>query len=80
MRMRDEYSYVRGFNIQTEWGATGTDAWLKFDAQRYKTMIHTGKQKFPNINTVRVWLSEDLPPSAFQKICTNSTGFISRTA
>lgn len=59
MRMRDEYSYVRGFNIQTEWGATGTDAWLKFDAQRYKTMIHTGKQKFPNINTVRVWLSFD---------------------
>lgn len=59
MRMRDEYSYVRGFNIQPEWGATGVDVWLKFDAQRYKTMIHTGKQRFPNMNTIRVWLSFD---------------------
>ena len=59
MSMRDEYAYVRGFNIQPEWGATRIDAWLRFDAERYRTMIRKGKQSFPRMNTVRVWLSFD---------------------
>lgn len=54
-----KYSHIKGFNIQPDWGRNGTEIWLNFDAERYRRMIKIGKEKFPSMNTVRIWLSFD---------------------
>ncbi|MCK9478705.1 MAG: hypothetical protein M0R40_04290 [Firmicutes bacterium] len=54
-----EYSRVRGFNFQPDWGATGVTVWQKFDPVRYRELIQAGKEAFPGINTLRIWLSFD---------------------
>lgn len=59
LRCVEKYSNVRGFNFQPDWGAHGIAVWLKFDAERYRALLHNGKEKFPGMNTVRVWLSFD---------------------
>ena len=54
----EKYTFVRGFNFHGDWGANGIDLWLEnFDAARYKELIKRGKQLFPGINTLRIWLS-----------------------
>lgn len=54
-----KYAHVKGFNIQPDWGRNGTEIWLNFDRTRYKEMIRIGKERFPAMNTVRIWLSFD---------------------
>jgi len=54
-----DYSKIRGFNIHGDWGSNGLTQWINFDKDRYKKMVHTAKQKFPGMNTVRIWLSFD---------------------
>lgn len=53
------YSNVRGFNIHGDWCRNGIEEWLYFDKERYEKMIKIGKEKFPGMNTVRIWLSFD---------------------
>lgn len=51
-------SAVRGFNYQPSYARNGLDAWLdRFDAQVIAREIGLGKQYFPAINTLRLWLS-----------------------
>ena len=53
------YSETRGFNVLGDWGAHGITEWLNFDADRYKKMISIAKERFPGMNTARIWLSFD---------------------
>lgn len=55
----EKYSFVKGFNIQPDWGRSGIQIWLNFDAERYEKIIKIGKEKFPSMNTLRIWLSFD---------------------
>lgn len=55
----EKYSFVKGFNIQPDWGRNGTQIWLDFDAERFEMMIKIGKERFPSMNTIRLWLSFD---------------------
>lgn len=59
MEYNKEYSFVRGFNVHGDWGSNGTTEWLNFDENRYKMMINIAKERFPGMNTVRIWLSFD---------------------
>ncbi len=56
-KITEKYSFVKGFNIQPDWGRTGTQIWLNFDAERYEMFIKIGKERFPSMNTLRIWLS-----------------------
>lgn len=57
MGVQEKYSYVRGFNFQPPWGNNGHDIWLNFNENEYRRLISCAKQAFPNLNTLRVWLS-----------------------
>jgi hypothetical protein len=60
MQCTQDYSHIRGFNFQPDWGGTGTAIWLEhFNPTRYRQLIQAGKRAFPGINTLRVWLSFD---------------------
>ena len=54
-----EYGYVRGFNFQPDWSTNGCGVWLKFAGDRYRKLIARGKELFPRLNTLRIWLSFD---------------------
>ena len=54
-----DYSEIRGFNVHGDWGSHGITEWLLFDKDRYKKMIAIGKERFPKMNTVRIWFSFD---------------------
>lgn len=54
-----EYSNIRGFNFQPDWGGHGITIWLNFNEKRYRELLENGKEKFPKMNTVRIWLSFD---------------------
>jgi hypothetical protein len=54
----DGAKHIVGFNYQPTWGATGTEIWLdKFDEKKYRAEMVRGKELFPLMNTVRLWLS-----------------------
>lgn len=35
----EKYSFVKDFNIQPDWGRSGTQIWLNFDEERYEKII-----------------------------------------
>jgi hypothetical protein len=54
----DGAGHIVGFNYQPSWGSSGPEIWLdKFDAAKYKAELARGKELFPQMNTVRIWLS-----------------------
>lgn len=58
-RLKTEtYASIRGFNYQPSYAANGVQSWLDmFDRDVFKREIECGKEYFPNINTLRIWLS-----------------------
>ena len=54
-----DLSKIRGFNVHGDWGGHGITEWLNFDSERYKMMISKAKERFPGMNTARIWLSFD---------------------
>lgn len=53
-----DYSEIRGFNYQPSWGSCGLETFgPDFDAEAIATEMGRGKQYFPGINTLRIWLS-----------------------
>ena len=54
-----DISQVKGFNYQPSYGSSGIELWLKFDAQIIDREIGLGKQYFPAMNAIRLWLSWD---------------------
>lgn len=55
----NNYFEIRGFNVHGDWGSHGITQWLNFDVERYKKMIAIALERFPKMNTVRIWLSFD---------------------
>ncbi len=52
-----KYSEVRGFNYQPSYGSTSFENWLYFDPEIIELELRRGKEFFPAMNTVRLWLS-----------------------
>ena len=50
---------VRGFNYQPSYGTCGLELWQKFDRAVVATELGQGKQYFPRMNAIRLWLSWD---------------------
>ena len=56
----NDYSHVRGFNYQPSYGSHGLETWGDaFDAAVIKKELLLGRQYFPKMNTIRLWLSYD---------------------
>lgn len=53
------WSAVRGFNYQPGIGSSSYENWVYFDADTVKKELENGKKHFPQINTIRLWLSYD---------------------
>lgn len=54
--MKNKYSYVRGFNYEPSYATTVYESWRHFDPQIWELELRRGKQYFPGINTMRLWL------------------------
>lgn len=54
-----DYSYVKGFNYQPSYAYNSYEAWRFFDAEVFDREIGLGKQYFPEMNTLRIWISYD---------------------
>jgi endo-1,4-beta-mannosidase len=52
-----DYSKVRGFDYQPSYASSSFENWLHFDAHIYELELRRGKEHFPKINTIRLWLS-----------------------
>ena len=50
-------SDVRGFNYHPSYSTTSMNDWLLFDENVWRRELANGKEKFPKMNTVRLWLS-----------------------
>lgn len=58
--MRPDWAKVRGFNYQPSFGRNGIEIWIdKFDPAVVDRELRRGRQYFPKMNTVRLWLSHD---------------------
>ncbi len=59
-REQERWRDVRGFNYQPSFGRTAVEIWIdKFDAAAVDRELGLGRKYFPQINTVRLWLSHD---------------------
>jgi hypothetical protein len=56
MAFGDNTQDIRGFNYNPSYCTTLYEAWDRFDAQAWRTEIRRGKQYFPAMNALRVWL------------------------
>ena len=48
---------VKGFNYHPSYSTTSLVDWLLFDEEVWRRELTNGKEKFPKMNTVRLWLS-----------------------
>lgn len=48
---------VRGFNYHPSYSNTSLTDWLLFDEELWRRELSNGKENFPKMNTVRLWLS-----------------------
>ena len=55
----EAYNWVRGFNYQPSWGSHGLQIWLDFKPETYALEVDRGLKYFPQMNSLRVWLSYD---------------------
>ena len=56
----EDYSQIRGFNYQPSYGSHGIETWGDaFDIAIFRREISQGKEYFPGMNTIRLWLSYD---------------------
>ena len=50
-------SEVKGFNYHPTYSHDSLEDWLLFDEEIWRRELSIGKEKFPKMNTVRLWLS-----------------------
>ena len=56
----NDYAHVRGFNYQPSYGSHGLETWGDaFDITVIKKELMRGRQYFPKMNAIRLWLSYD---------------------
>ena len=57
---QERWRGVRGFNYQPSYGRDAVEIWVdRFHAESVARELGTGRQHFPGMNTVRLWLSHD---------------------
>lgn len=66
-----DYSGVRGFNYQPSYASITYESWRLFDPQIWELELRRGKDFFPGINTIRLWLD-------WTAYCQNPGGFLER--
>lgn len=66
---------MRGFNYSPSYSPTAFGEWDQFDAEVWRTEIGRGKEYFPGINTLRIWLDWNSYRRLPQK-CVDSLGKI----
>jgi len=49
----------KGFNYTPSYSTTGYETWMNFDKDTWRREIRRGKDYFPNLNFLRVWLDWD---------------------
>jgi len=52
-----DFSKIRGFNYQPSYGSTSFENWLYFDSELIELELRRGKDYFPDMNAIRLWLS-----------------------
>jgi hypothetical protein len=52
-----DVQHIRGFNYQPSYAYTGADIWRRFDAGMFERELGRGKQYFPRMNGLRLWLA-----------------------
>ena len=60
---------VRGFNYHPSYSTGSLEDWLLFDEATWRRELSRGKELFPRINTIRIWLS-------WNAYCRDEKGFI----
>jgi hypothetical protein len=53
------YSNMRGFNYQPSYGSSGFELWQKFRPETINIELTQGKEFFPHMSAIRLWLSWD---------------------
>lgn len=48
---------VKGFNYHPSYSTGALENWINFDLNVWEKELRNGKEKFPKMNTVRIWLS-----------------------
>ena len=56
-KLKIEAAQVRGFNYHPSYSTGSMEDWLLFDREVWKRELANGKEKFPKMNTIRIWLS-----------------------
>jgi hypothetical protein len=62
---------IKGFNYQPSYGTSGLDIWLNFNAHVIEHELGLGKQYFPKMNAIRLWLSWDAYKRSPAQFCAN---------
>lgn len=71
------FFWVRGFNYQPGYGrGHGIDVWCDFKPDIIERELSRGKELFPEMNAVRIWLSFDAFLAEPEKIPENFTKYI----
>ncbi|MBP3371187.1 MAG: cellulase family glycosylhydrolase [Clostridia bacterium] len=50
-------SEVKGFNFHPSYSTGSLEDWLLYDEDVWRKELANGKEKFPKMNTIRIWLS-----------------------
>ena len=53
----EDYSKIRGFNYQPSYGYNSFENWMYFKPDIFELELRRGKEYFPKMNAVRLWLS-----------------------
>ena len=56
-KLKIEPSEVRGFNYHPSYSYGSLEDWIMFDEEVWRRELTNGKEKFPKMNTIRIWLS-----------------------
>lgn len=70
MNLRQNYFEVRGFNYQPSYGSSSFENWRNFDSDIVELELRRGKNFFPEMNSIRSWLSWEAfkrQPEKFEK-------------
>ena len=57
IKLKIDAKEVRGFNYHSSYSTGTMEDWLLFDPDVWEKELTNGREKFPKMNTVRIWLS-----------------------
>ena len=78
--MMMDYAKIRGFNYHPGYAKNLMDTWLRFDITVIRNELARGKEFFPQMNALRIWLSWDAYIYDPVKFCRSFDTFLSIAA